>query len=80
STDRYTQQAFRLGKSYGFQFHMELSAEDLDRWLAQWGDSEGLKGKNVQELRAQVPKLKAAEAELTELQHRLANHFAKAVR
>jgi GMP synthase (glutamine-hydrolysing) len=80
STDRYTQQAFRIGPSYGFQFHMELSAADLDRWLTQWTDSEGLKGKNVQELRAQVPKLKAAEAELTELQHRLAHHFAKAAR
>lgn len=80
STDRYTQQAFRLDKSYGFQFHMELSAADLDRWLIEWSELEGLKGKNVQELRAQVPKLKAAEAEVTELQHRLAHHFAKAVR
>jgi GMP synthase (glutamine-hydrolysing) len=80
STDRYTQQAFRLGKSYGFQFHMELNAADLERWLTQWSDSIVQHGKDVQELRAQVPKLKAAEAELTELQHRLANHFAKAVR
>ncbi|HYH98512.1 glutamine amidotransferase-related protein [Hyalangium sp.] len=80
STDRYTQQAFRLGKSYGFQFHMELGAEELDRWLTQWSDSIVQQGKDVKELRAQVPKLKATEAELIELQHRLANHFAKAVR
>jgi GMP synthase (glutamine-hydrolysing) len=80
STDRYTQQAFRLGKSYGFQFHMELGAEELDRWLTQWSDSIVQQGKDVKELRAQVPKLKAAEAELIELQHRVANHFAKAVR
>lgn len=80
STDRYTQQAFRLGKSYGFQFHLELDASDLERWLTQWSDLIVQRGKDVQELRAQVPKLKAAEAELTELQHRLANHFAKAVR
>lgn len=80
STDRYTQQAFRLGKSYGFQFHMELGAEDLDRWLTQWSDILVKNGKNPEELRTQVPKLKAAQAELTELQHRLAHHFAKAVR
>lgn len=80
STDRYTQQAFRLGKSYGFQFHMELGAEDLDRWLTQWKDTLAKHGKNPEELRTQVPKLKAAQAELTELQHRLAHHFAKAVR
>jgi GMP synthase (glutamine-hydrolysing) len=80
STDRYTQQAFRLGKSYGFQFHMELSAADLDRWLTQWSDTLVKHGKDVKELRSHVPKLKAAEAELTELQHRLAHHFAKAVR
>ncbi len=80
STDRYTQQAFQLGKSYGFQFHMELHAADLDRWLTQWGDWVDPQGKNVQELRTQLPKLKAAEPEITELQHRLANHFAKAVR
>jgi GMP synthase (glutamine-hydrolysing) len=80
STDRYTQQAFRLGKSYGFQFHMELGAEELDRWLTQWSDSIVQQGKDVKELRAQVPKLKAAETELIELQHRVANHFAKAVR
>jgi GMP synthase (glutamine-hydrolysing) len=80
STDRYTQQAFRLGKSYGFQFHMELNAADLDRWLTQWSDSLAKNGKDVAELRSQVPKLKAAETELTELQHRLAHHFAKAVR
>ena len=80
STDRYTQQAFRLGNSYGFQFHMELGAEDLDRWLTQWNDTLVKNGKDAKELRAQVPKLKAAEAELLELQHRLAHHFAKAVR
>lgn len=80
STDRYTQQAFRLGKSYGFQFHMELGAEDLDRWLTQWTDTLAKHGKNPEELRTQVPKLQAAQAELTELQHRLAHHFAKSVR
>ncbi len=80
STDRYSQQAFRLGSSYAFQFHLELGAAELDRWLTEWGDELVERGKNVEELRTQVPKLKAAEAESAELLHRLANHFAKAVR
>ena len=33
STDRYSQQAFRLGTSYAFQFHLELTAAELGRWL-----------------------------------------------
>ncbi|MBN1204995.1 MAG: gamma-glutamyl-gamma-aminobutyrate hydrolase family protein [Myxococcaceae bacterium] len=80
STDRYTQQAFRLGKSYGFQFHLELGAQDMERWLTDSADSLAQCGKDVQELRGQLPKLKAAEEELSELRSRLAHHFAKAVR
>jgi GMP synthase (glutamine-hydrolysing) len=80
STDRYSQQAFRLGKSYGFQFHLELNATDLERWLKQASATYTERIKDMKELHAQVPKLKAAEAELTELQHRLAHHFAKAAR
>ena len=33
STDRYTQQAFRLGESYGFQFHLEVDEPMIHRWL-----------------------------------------------
>jgi GMP synthase (glutamine-hydrolysing) len=80
STDRYSQQAFRLGKSYAFQFHLELNAADLERWLKQPGGTIAERVKDVNELYAQLPKLKAAEAEITDLQHRLAHHFAKAVR
>jgi GMP synthase (glutamine-hydrolysing) len=80
STDRYSQQAFRLGKSYAFQFHLELNAADLERWFKQSDASLAERVKDVKELHAQLPKLKAAEPEITELQHRLAHHFAKAVR
>ncbi|HLL54811.1 MAG TPA: glutamine amidotransferase [Myxococcaceae bacterium] len=80
STDRYTQQAFRLGNSYGFQFHLELSAAELSRWLDL--DAEGLaaRGLDVAELKKGASKLKGAEPENVELMHRLAHHFAKAVR
>lgn len=33
STDRYAQQAFRVGRSYGLQFHLELGAEQWLSWL-----------------------------------------------
>lgn len=79
STDRYTQQAFRLGKSYAFQFHMELTAADFDRWLATgFGDLQS-KGKDIEALRAEAKKLKSSEAELRALADRLAHHFAKTV-
>ncbi len=77
STDRYTQQAFRLGTSYGFQFHLELTATEMGRWLDIEADSLQQRGKSLQELKAQLPKLKAAEADNTEVLHRLANHFAR---
>lgn len=80
STDRYTQQGFRLGNSYAFQFHLELDAAGMDRWLTQWSDVLVKQGKDAQELRTQIPKLKAAAEELTDLRRRLAHHFAKAVR
>jgi GMP synthase (glutamine-hydrolysing) len=78
STDRYSQQAFRLGASYGFQFHMELTASDFERWLTEGAEElELLHEKKVDELRAQLPKLRAAEPELRELTERLAHHFAR---
>lgn len=68
STDRYTQQAFRLGPSYAFQFHLELSGEDWKRWCAepQYADA-----------RAGSGKLQGAEASNRALLGRLAEHFAR---
>lgn len=80
STDRYSQQAFRLGSSYGFQFHLELSAEDLDQWFTINEESLGARGKKVSELRAELGKLRGAEGENRALLERLAHHFAKRAR
>jgi GMP synthase (glutamine-hydrolysing) len=80
STDRYTQQAFRLGTSYGFQFHPELDAAEMGRWLAAGEAELAGRGKDVAELRAQLPKLQAAEGELRALLERLAHHFARVAR
>lgn len=77
STDRYTQQAFRLGDSFGLQFHPELTADAYGEWLTRDLELLALYEKNVDELRAGLPKLKAAEAENTLLLERLAHHFAR---
>lgn len=77
STDRYTQQAFRLVDSFGLQFHPELTAAAYDAWLTRDLELLALYEKNVDELRSGLPKLKAAEAENTLLLERLAHHFAQ---
>lgn len=80
STDRYVQQAFRLGRSYAFQFHPELTAAELGRWLEGGREGLGEKGKDVEALLKGLSKLKAAEGEWTEMLHRLAHHFARCAR
>jgi len=77
STDRYTQQAFRLGNSYGFQFHPELSADAFSQWLALGAQELAAQGKDAAELQKGVSKLKGAEPENRELLQRLVHHFAK---
>jgi GMP synthase (glutamine-hydrolysing) len=78
SSDRYTQQAFRIGNSYGLQFHAELSAEAFKRWLELGAEDLKALGKDVKALEAQLPKLKAAEPVLREFLAQLAFHFRSA--
>ena len=61
STDRYTQQAFRVGRSYGLQFHAELTADAFGQWLTRDAELLELDGRDVSELRAGLPKLHAVE-------------------
>jgi GMP synthase (glutamine-hydrolysing) len=35
SSDAYVNQAFRLGRAYGFQFHIEMDAQLLEAWSRQ---------------------------------------------
>ena len=77
STDRYAQQAFRLGASYGLQFHLELTADALDGWLTHGAQELAQAGKDVALLRKDLGKLRAAEAENAALLERLAQHFAR---
>lgn len=80
STDRYTQQAFRLGPSFGFQFHLELTAEAFSGWLDLAREDLTAAGKDVSALQAGLGKLRAAEAENRGVIERLANHFARTAR
>jgi GMP synthase (glutamine-hydrolysing) len=77
STDRYTQQGFRLGNSYAFQFHPELSASEFERWLDNGAEELAAKGKDAKALKGQLGKLRAAEGALEDFCARLAHHFAK---
>jgi GMP synthase (glutamine-hydrolysing) len=80
STDRYSQQAFRLGTTYGFQFHLELGAAELQAYFDAEAEDLRSRGKDVVELKAQLPKLKANEPEISALLERLAHHFATVAR
>lgn len=80
STDRYTQQAFRLGDTFAFQFHLELSAAAFLRWVELGHDELSAGGHDLQALRATAGRLKAAEADNRSLLERLAHHFATVAR
>ncbi len=76
STDRYSQQAFRLGRSYGLQFHPELTGQAWQQWLGVHEAMLVSHGKDVTALKAQAGKLDGARADITALVERLVNHFA----
>ncbi|MBL8957034.1 MAG: glutamine amidotransferase [Myxococcaceae bacterium] len=55
STDRYAQQAFRIGKAVGLQFHLELTGDGWLEWLKVGGLDVATHGKDVGKLRAAEP-------------------------
>ncbi len=79
SSDRYTQQAFRLGSTYAFQCHLELTGEALLHWIDVCTDSLVAAGKDPDALRGEVGKLRAVEAQNSQLLSRLSQHFAQTV-
>jgi GMP synthase (glutamine-hydrolysing) len=60
SSDRYPEQAFRLGKSYGVQFHPEVSAGTLEEWLKGAPADVADSGATLEELLSGLPRLEAA--------------------
>ena len=71
SSDRCEQQAFRLGASFAFQFHLELDGATFARWL---GAAHGADRAAAERL------LAPGAADRRALVDRLAAHFASTVR
>lgn len=80
STERYAQQGFRLGASYAFQFHLELTARDLQAWLRAGRAELAAAGHDVAALRAGAAALAPGEPARLALVERLAAHFAAVAR
>ena len=56
SSELYPHQAFRIGNcAYGFQFHFELGAEDIFRWLDLWPEEVRSEGVDAQAVRKETP-------------------------
>ncbi len=75
SSDRYVQQAFKLGESYGFQFHPEVSLAAFEKWLNRALEMQEAELKNVAQFTA---KLKAVEPQWAMFREQLAQHCAQA--
>ncbi len=71
STDRYAQQAFRVGRSYGLQFHAELDAAQWLQWLKRGAETLKAARLDADALAKDAGKLKAAEAANVALLERL---------
>ena len=80
SSERYEQQVFRLGNSYGFQCHVELDAAAFARWLELGAAEITAAGGDLVALRATLPALAASDAARQQLLERLAQHFAAVAR
>lgn len=78
SSPLYPQQAFRLGGSYAFQFHVELGADELRTWLRSGRTELRERGLDVDALQAELPRLRAADTARRALLARLARALAAA--
>ncbi|MFY9342376.1 MAG: gamma-glutamyl-gamma-aminobutyrate hydrolase family protein [Planctomycetota bacterium] len=77
---RYPQQAFRLGASFAFQFHLELGSEAFAQWLDGSRAELAANGHHVDALLATIPALRRDDAVRLAMVERLAAHFARAAR
>jgi len=70
-------QAFRLGPSYGLQFHPELSREAFSAWLLHGAAQVATLGKSPARLSEELLRLEGAAPLTSGLLARLAQHFAR---
>jgi len=78
STARYEQQAFRIGRSYGFQFHVELDAATFARWIELGANELVANGLDAAALRDEAATLQATHDRRTALLDRLAQQLTAA--
>lgn len=78
STARYEQQAFRCGRSYGLQFHVELDARTFAHWIELGANELAANGHDAAALRDEAAALQATHEQRVALLDRLARHFAAA--
>jgi GMP synthase (glutamine-hydrolysing) len=80
SSARYAQEAFRVGTSYGVQWHPEVDAATFERWVRESPEDLQEVGRKAEEVLARdVPRLERAQQHATLLLERLARFFAREV-
>jgi GMP synthase (glutamine-hydrolysing) len=80
STARYPQQVFRVGNSYGVQFHPEVDGAMLERWIRASPDDVARVGLGAEELlKREGPRLARVQQHAMLLMERLSTFFAKQV-
>ncbi len=79
SSERYSEQAFKVGPSYGIQFHPEVGPEMFEGWIRAAPDDMRRSGRTPQQILEQdLPQLRASRFQALRLLDRLAAHFARA--
>jgi GMP synthase (glutamine-hydrolysing) len=77
-TERYSQQAFKLGACYGIQFHPELDATMFREWLLGSPQEVERSGRTLAEiLDADLPRFQASQRISEALLRQLARYFAE---
>ncbi|WP_375771140.1 hypothetical protein NR798_09630 [Archangium gephyra] len=80
STARYPHQAFRVGKSYGVQFHPEVDGSLFERWVRGSQEDVAHVGLTAEELlKREAPRVVRAQQHAMLLMERLAAFFARQV-
>lgn len=77
SSARYAWQAYRVGSSYGFQFHPELDESMLLEWTRTFAKDLGRVGLAPEQFEGeQLPRFRAAHAGMKRLCDAVARHYA----
>lgn len=80
TSERYAAQAFRIGPSYAFQFHLELDAAAFTQWLQLDADALLANGHDTATLLRSAATLQTHDSARRCLIDRLADHFAAVCR